>query len=327
MKCLVTGAAGFIGSNLVDELLKQGHEVIGIDNFSTGNRKNLKQSLHRIKLKKIDIRNYDKLKKNNFGNKIDWVFHLAGLADIVPSIQKPVEYIDTNVKGTLNILELFRKKKIKKFIYAASASCYGTPKKFPIKEDQKIDPKYPYALSKFLGEEIVMHWAKVYKMPNISLRFFNVYGPRSRTSGAYGAALGVFLAQKIHNIPLTIVGNGKQTRDFIFIKDVIQAMIKLAKSKNRGKIYNLGSGKETKVIKLANLISERKQFIPKRPGEPFRSQADINKLQKDINWKPKTTLKIGINTLLKNIMAWDKAPLWTPKKIKKATKDWFRYLK
>ena len=145
MKCLVTGAAGFIGSNLVDELLKQGHEVIGIDNFSTGNRKNLKQSLHRIKLKKIDIRNYDKLKKNNFGNKIDWVFHLAGLADIVPSIQKPVEYIDTNVKGTLNILELFRKKKIKKFIYAASASCYGTPKKFPIKEDQKIDPKYPYA--------------------------------------------------------------------------------------------------------------------------------------------------------------------------------------
>ena len=327
MKCLVTGAAGFIGSHLVDELVSQGHKVIAVDNFAAGSKKNLNKSFQKIDFREIDITDIDKLKKSNLNKNIDWVFHLAGLADIVPSIQKPTNYIDTNVVGTLNILELFRHKNIKKFIYAASASCYGVPKKFPTSEKDRIDPQHPYALSKYLGEELVMHWGKVYSMPNISLRFFNVYGPRSRTTGAYGAALGVFLAQKLNNKPLTIVGSGNQTRDFIFIKDLVDATIKSAKSKTTNQIFNLASGKEQKVNDLAKLISNKRVKIPRRPGEPFRSTANINKIKKTLKWKPKINLKQGISILMKDTSNWKNAPLWTPNKIKKATKEWFKHLK
>ncbi len=327
MKCLVTGAAGFIGSNLVDELVSQGHKVIAVDNFIAGSKKNLRKSIKKINFKKIDITDLNKLKNSDLNKDIDWVFHLAGLADIVPSIQNPIDYIDTNVTGTLNVLELFRKKKIKKFIYAASASCYGVPKKFPTTENDQIDPQHPYALSKYLGEELVMHWGKVYGMPNISLRFFNVYGPRSRTTGAYGAALGVFLAQKLNKKPLTIVGSGNQTRDFIFIKDLVDAIIKAAKSKVTNSIFNLASGKEQKVNDLAKLISEKRVKIPRRPGEPFRSIASISKIKKALKWKPKINLKQGISILMKDTSNWKNAPLWTPNKIKKATKDWFKHLK
>lgn len=326
MKCLVTGAAGFIGSNLVDKLVAQKHKVIGIDNFATGSRENLKSSIKKIKLKKIDIRSLQKLKKANLSRDVDWVFHLAGLADIVPSIKSPIDYLNTNITGTQNILEIFRKSKLKKFIYAASASCYGIPKKFPTNENSKIDPRYPYALSKYLGEELVMSWAKVYKMPNISMRFFNVYGQRSRTTGAYGAVFGVFLAQKYHNLPLTIVGNGKQTRDFIHVDDLTDALIKAAKSKYIGKIYNIGSGKETSVNYITKFISKNFVNIKKRPGEPDRSLADIKKVKKELNWRPKVTISNGINRLLKDLNKWKNAPLWTPKKIQKATKEWFKVL-
>jgi len=327
MKCIVTGAAGFIGSHLVDRLVQDGHQVYAIDNFSTGSRKNLKKSLKKIKIKNIDIKNLEKLKKISFFQKANWIFHLAGLADIVPSINKPIDYFDSNVKGTLNILEVSKKKNLKKFIYAASASCYGVPKKFPTDEESNADTKYPYALSKYLGEQLVMHWAKVYKMPNLSIRFFNVYGPRSRTTGAYGAMFGVFLSQKINNHPLTIVGNGKQTRDFIYISDLIDGLIKAAKSKHANKIYNLGSGKETSVKYIANLISSNQIKIPSRPGEPLRSKADIKKFKKDFNWKPKVNIDEGVKKLISNIQLWKNAPVWTKNKIRKATKTWFKFLK
>ena len=327
MKCIVTGAAGFIGSHLVDRLVQDGHQVYAIDNFSTGSRKNLKKSLKKIKIKNIDITNLEKLKKISFFQKANWIFHLAGLADIVPSINKPIDYFDSNVKGTLNILEVSKKKNLKKFIYAASASCYGVPKKFPTDEESNADTKYPYALSKYLGEQLVMHWAKVYKMPNLSIRFFNVYGPRSRTTGAYGAMFGVFLSQKINNHPLTIVGNGKQTRDFIYISDLIDGLIKAAKSKHANKIYNLGSGKETSVKYIANLISSNQIKIPSRPGEPLRSKADIKKFKKDFNWKPKVNIDEGVKKLISNIQLWKNAPVWTKNKIRKATKTWFKFLK
>jgi len=326
MKSLVTGGAGFIGSNLVDQLVKMGHKVIILDNFSTGRRLNLSHhKKNKIKIVKIDISEKNKLDK--YFKDVTYVFHLAALADIVPSIENPEKYFKSNVLGTLNIIEAARKAKIKKFIFAASASCYGNPNKFPTDENEKIKTMYPYALTKWQAEELVMHWAKVYDFPAISFRFFNAYGPRSRTSGTYGAVFGVFLAQKLANKPLTIVGDGNQTRDFIHVNDLINGIIKAATSNKKGEIYNIGSGHETKVNKIASLIGGKKVYIPKRPGEPNRSIADISKIKKHLNWKPKIKIESGVKDLLRRIHYWKDAPVWNPASIKKATKLWFKFLK
>ena len=325
MKCLVTGGAGFIGSNLVDHLVKLGHQVIVLDNLLTGRLSNLTQVKNKIEFVNVDLTN----RKNSISqyfNNVDWVFHLAGLADIVPSIKNPDNYFQTNVEGTLNILEESRKAKIKKLIYAASASCYGIPDKYPTDEKSKIDPQYPYALTKLLGEQLVIHWAKVYHMPNISLRFFNAYGPRSRTTGAYGAVFGVFLAQKLAKKPLTIVGDGTQTRDFIHIFDLVDAIAKAAENGKNGDVYNVASGQETSINSIAEIIGGNKVKIPKRPGEPDRSLADISKIKTHFNWKPKITINEGVKMLLKNINEWNEAPVWTPETIKEATKSWFELL-
>ena len=299
MISLVTGGAGFIGSNLVDQLVAKGHKVIVLDNFATGRKSNLKHhSKKKVKIIKVDISKNKPLDK--YFKKVKFVFHLAGLADIVPSIEDPEKYFKSNVIGTFNVIKAASKVKINKFIYAASASCYGIPKKFPTSEKDSINPMYPYAFTKWQGEQLVMHWANVYNLPAISLRFFNCYGPRSRTSGAYGAVFGVFLAQKLKKKPLTIVGNGKQTRDFIHVDDLTNAFIKVAKSRLVNKIYNLGSGKEISINKIANLFGGKKTFIPKRPREPKRSLANISKIKKDINWKPTITIQEGIKRLLKN---------------------------
>jgi len=323
MKIIVTGGAGFIGSNLVDKLVESGHEVTVLDNLSTGNISNLNKVKDKIKFINIDIAK-DKL--DNYFESIDYVFHLAGLADIVPSIENPKAYFEVNLFGTLNVLEASKNKKIKKFIYAASASCYGIPKDYPTNEKSKIDPKYPYALTKYLAEEAVLHWAKVYKMPSISLRFFNAYGPRSRTTGAYGAVFGVFLAQKLANKPLTIVGDGNQTRDFIYVSDLVEAIILAAEKGKNSEIYNIGGGKETSINTVAKMISDNKVYIPKRPGEPDRSLADIKKIKSELNWKPKINIEEGVKLLIKNIDQWKNAPVWTPEKIEKATKNWFKLL-
>ena len=326
MKTVVTGGAGFIGSNLVDQLVRKGHKIVVLDNFSTGRRSNLAQhKKNNVKIVKTDISKDQKLDK--YFKDASYVFHLAGLADIIPSITNPNDYFQANVKGTLNVLEAAKKIRIKKLIYAASASCYGIPKKFPTNENSKVDPQYPYALSKYLGEQLVIHWAKVYKMPNLSLRFFNAYGPRSRTSGAYGAVFGVFLAQKLAKKPLTVVGDGRQTRDFVHVKDLVSAILKAASSNQIGEIYNVASGKETSVNKLAKLISGKKINIPKRPGEPNRSLANITKIRKDLNWHPKIKIEDGIKDLLNNIGHWKDAPVWTSLSIKKVTRIWFKLLK
>ena len=325
MKAIVTGGFGFIGSHLVEFLLSKNFKVIVIDNFSTGKKENLKNSIKKIKFVKADISNKKKIIKHFKG--VDFVFHLAALADIVPSIQNPNEYFRSNVDGTLSILECCRKNKIKKIIYAASASCYGITKKFPTKENSKIELMYPYALTKWLGEQIVMHWNKIYKINAISLSLFNVYGPRSRSNSNYGAVFGVFLAQKLSNKPFTIVGNGKQTRDFTFVTDVVEAMYKACKSDISGQIFNVGSEKEISVNYIAKLLGGKKIYIPKRPGEPDKSLADIKKIKKYLKWSPKVSIEQGVDKLLNNINFWKKAPIWTPKKIDIATKDWFKYLK
>src|SRR3989338_8278854 len=225
MKTLITGCAGFIGSHLAELLIEKGHEVIVVDNLLSGRPKNLQPVAGHAGFKFIqaDIRNMASLQPLFEG--VDWVFHLAGLADIVPSIEMPAQYYSTNVTGTFNVLESARESGAKRVLYAASSSSYGIPDIYPTPESSPIKPQYPYALTKYMGEELVLHWANVYKLPAISLRLFNVYGTRSRTSGAYGAVFGVFLAQKLNRRPFTVVGDGTQTRDFTYVTDVAEAFL------------------------------------------------------------------------------------------------------
>ncbi len=324
-KVIVTGGAGFIGSHLVELLVKKGYKVLVIDNFETGRPDNLTKIRKKITIIKQNITNYEKI-ENYFRNCL-YVFHLAALADIVPSIENPERYYNTNVTGTLNILKASKKFRIKKVLYAASASCYGVVKTFPTDEKNKIMTEYPYALTKNLGEQLMTHWSKVFKISTISLRLFNVYGLRSRTTGAYGAMFGVFLAQKINKKPLTIVGNGKQSRDFTYVTDVANAFYLASKSNIFHDIFNVGTGKPTTVNYIAKKLGGEKIFIPKRPGEPDKSQADIKKITRRLKWKPKISLDKGIKLLLQNINDWKQAPVWTPKKISIKTRKWFKYLK
>lgn len=324
VRAIVTGGAGFIGSHLVETLHNLGHEVVVLDNFSTGRLENLQHLINCIEIHECDLSlNGDwelKLKE------VDWVFHLAALADIVPSIQHPELYFRTNVNGTFNLLQASAKMGVKRFIYAASSSCYGVPDFFPTSESSDIRPQYPYSLTKRMGEELVLHWAQVYKLPALSLRFFNVYGTRSRTSGTYGAVFGVFLAQKLSGHPYTVVGDGTQTRDFTYVTDVVKAMLAAAISDRIGSIYNVGSGQTVSVNRLVELLGGEKTFIPKRPGEPDCTFADISKIKLELGWSPSVSIEEGVVEVIKNIDYWRSAPLWTPDKIALATYDWFKYL-
>lgn len=324
MKSLVTGGAGFIGSHLVDGLLALGHEVVVLDNFSTGRPENLEHVKGKVNLVECDISTpgeWIQCLKD-----VDWVFHLAALADIVPSIQQPDPYFRANVVGTFNILQASASAGVDRFVYAASSSCYGIPDDYPTPETAEIRPQYPYALTKRLGEELVMHWAQVYKLPAMSTRFFNVYGTRSRTSGTYGAVFGVFLAQKLGGKPFTVVGDGTQTRDFTYVTDVVRALIAAAESDKVGKIYNIGSGQTVSVNRLVELLGGEKIHIPKRPGEPDCTFADIREITQDLGWTPNVTIEEGVAEVLKNIDYWRTAPVWTPESIASATQDWFKYL-
>ena len=327
MKVLITGGAGFIGSHIIENLIndKKVKEIRVLDHLKDGSLKNIRHSIKNKKVKffKKDINNLKSIIKS-FKN-IHVVMHLAAMSDIVPSIVHPISYLKTNIIGTLNVLEAMRANNVKKIIYAASSSCYGLTKNYPTKEISKIDTKYPYAFSKYTGEQLIKHWSDVYNIKFVSLRLFNVYGLRSRTHGAYGAALGVFLKQKLSNNPLTIVGNGKQKRDFINAKDVAEAFNKAIKLK-KNYILNIGSSKPISINYLSSLISKKKIKIPKRPGEPDITHADINKAKKILKWKPKINIENGIKELLNNIFYWKNAPLWNKKNIKKATKNWFKYL-
>tara|TARA_B100000989_G_scaffold296581_1_gene280148 strand:- start:3098 stop:4090 length:993 start_codon:yes stop_codon:yes gene_type:complete len=329
MKLLITGGAGFIGSHFVDLVIKKKNvkKILVIDNLEDGSLRNLKSALKskKVKFVKADIRDFKKI-KNLFKN-VDKVVHFAALSDVVPSIVEPKLYMDNNINGTINILESMKINKVKKIVYAASSSCYGIPKNFPTNENSPLDPRYPYAMSKLICEDIIEHWSKVYGFSFLSLRLFNVYGTRSRTNSAYGAALGVFLKQKILNKPFTIVGNGNQTRDFIYVSDVCNAFYKALNKKLSNQKFNIGYGKPRKVNEMVKIIGGPKIFVPKRPGEPDCTHADISKAKKLLSWKPKVTLEKGLNIVIKNISYWKDAPLWTPKKIKLATKDWFKYIK
>jgi UDP-glucose 4-epimerase len=325
--CLVTGGAGFIGSHLVTRLLADGHAVRVVDSLASGRMENLAHlgAQPHLSFHKVDIADLPALAP--VFESVEWVFHLAGLADIVPSIQQPVAYHRANVDGTVAVLEAARAAGVKRFVYAASSSCYGIPDVFPTPETASAKPQYPYALTKYVGEQFVMHWAQVYRMPCVSLRLFNVYGPRSRTTGAYGAVFGVFLAQKLAGKPYTVVGDGKQTRDFTFVTDVADAFVKAAASDVTGEFMNVGSGNTYSVNHLVELLGGPVVHLPKRPGEPDCTFADTAKIRRLLNWRPRVTFEDGVAEMLRHIELWRHAPVWDPTSISEATKDWFKYLK
>ena len=326
IKCLVTGGAGFIGSHLTELLISKGHQVLAVDNLSVGKTKNFTnvEKSPNFKFIELDVSDYHALSKAFVD--IDWVFHLAALADIVPSIDNPEAYFQANVVGTFNIAKLSKENHVKRLVYAASSSCYGIPKNFPTTEDDQCDPQYPYALTKYLGEQILNHWNSVYKLPVVCLRLFNVYGPRARTSGTYGAVFGVFLAQKLAGSPFTVVGDGSQTRDFTFVSDVCDAFLAAAESEITGEIMNVGSGNTYEVNKLVELLDGPVVYIPKRPGEPDCTFADISKIKTMLPWSPTIDLEKGVAIMLDHIDDWRDAPLWDSSGINRATESWFKYL-
>ena len=323
---LVTGGAGFIGSHLTELLVNKNFKVTVIDNLSNSSLNNLK---HLIKKRKIRFIRADinKIKKNKKIFDQDYIFHLAALGSIVPSIDNPKKYVENNFNGTVNLLENIREYNIKKIVYAASSSCYGISK-IPIKESNPINLQYPYAFSKWVAEEAIKHWSKIYKIPFISIRIFNAYGPRFRTKGAYGSVIGVFLRQQYSKKPLTVVGSGKQSRDYIHVKDVVNAFYLAAISKNKNNVFNLGNNNSISVNKIVRIINPKKIIkITKRPGEPEKTLADTSKIRKILKWKPKIDFEKGLRELIVNINQWKYGPLWDKKSIGKATKNWFKYLK
>ena len=325
-KVLVTGGAGFIGSHLVDALITGGHAVTVIDNFLTGRPANLAHQKENVRIIEADVANFDAIAPHFHGEDI--VFHIAALADIVPSIVNPRGYYASNVLGTMNVVEAARLAKVNKLVYAASSSCYGIPPEgfYPTNETAPINTQYPYALTKYLGEQTALHWGQVYDLPVVSLRFFNVYGPRSRTSGTYGAVFGVFLAQKLDGKPYTVVGDGSQTRDFVFVTDVARALVMAGFSSVKNEVFNVGTGQPQSVNTLVSLLGGDKIHIPKRPGEPDCTWADIRKIKSVLGWEPKVSFSEGVREILKHIDYWKDAPVWTPATIEKATEDWFKYL-
>ena len=319
---VVTGGAGFIGSHMVDLLVERGFRVHVIDNLVGGRAANLQHHGKNagVVLDERDIRAV--LPGDKLFTGARYVFHFAGIGDIVPSIEKPLEYMSANVQGTVHMLEAARHAGVQKFVYAASSSCYGLAQ-VPTKETDPVAPQYPYALSKYQGEQAVFHWHQVYRLPANSIRIFNAYGTRSRTSGAYGAVFGVFLRQKIAGKPFTVVGDGTQKRDFLYVTDVAAGFFAAADTAKTGEAWNVGAGNPQPVNRLVELLGGEAVHIPKRPGEPDCTWADISKIGRDLDWKPKVSFEDGVGRILANIDYWREAPLWTPETIATATKTWF----
>lgn len=324
---IVTGGAGFIGSHMVDLLVSRSFRVRIIDNLTGGRAVNIAKHKNNgdVILEERDIRSYPS--GDPLFRDAQFVVHLAGIGDLIPAIEQPTEYLSVNVQGTVHMLECARTnaRHLRKFVYAASSSCYGLAE-VPTREDHAIHPEHPYALSKNLGEQACLHWNQVYKLPVNVIRIFNAYGTRSRTSGAYGAVFGVFLRQKLAGKPLTIVGDGCQTRDFVYVTDVARAFLAACETKLEGQVWNVGAGHPQSVNRLAELIGGDVVHIPKRPGEPDCTFADITRIRSDLGWEPTIPFEHGVAEVLANIDYWRDAPLWEAETIAAATKNWFRYL-
>jgi len=285
VRYMVTGAAGFIGSHLMNTLSSQGHNVIGLDDMSTGDLNNLSSSKLRYSCLTGDITNtHDMINlSNTLSSDVDVIFHLAAKSRIAPSFDNPQENFNVNVMGTVNVLELARRHNAR-VVYAGSSSC--------------CDNVFanPYSASKHLGEEACLTYCSVYGVKTSIARFFNVYGPREIESGDYATVIGIFKRQKRAKQPLTVTGDGSKRRDFVHVYDIVRGLIDIAnKAKGEGETYNLGSGEDISILELANLFQPDKiEFLPDRPGEAETTLADITNAQRDFGYQPVGDLKFHI---------------------------------
>jgi len=298
MKYVVTGGAGFIGSNLVDRLVNQNHEVHVIDNFISGKKENCNENAkyHDINIaKEVNLGIIEKVL-----DKCDTVFHCAALARVQPSIINPIKYEKNNTIGIMNMLKCSEDMGVRRFVYSASSSAYGSTKKLPSKESDKPNPISPYANQKYYGELCCKMFSKIYNIETVSLRYFNVYGERQNLGGAYATVVGIFLNQLINKNPLTINGDGNQRRDFTYVGDVVSANILAAKSKNvgKGEVINIGNGENISINELAKNIGGEVVFNEPL-NEPFANLADIKKAKKLLDWEPTTDLISWINNYKK----------------------------
>jgi len=290
-KVLVTGGAGFIGSHLVDKLVKKGYQVTIIDNLLAGKKEYINP---KAKFYKLNICNYKKIKP--IFKDIDYVFHLAAIPRVPFSVKDPITTSQTNILGTVNVFKAACDHNVKRVVFASSSSVYGNQKKLPLKESMEPGPISPYALQKLVGEQFAKLFSESYKTQIICLRYFNVYGPRIDPSSEYSLVLGKFLRQKHNKNPLTIYGDGKQTRAFCFIDDIVNANIRATESKKikRHEIINIGDRKSYSINYLAELIGGEKKYLPIRKGDLLHTKADITKAKRLLNWTPKMSFKQGV---------------------------------
>mgnify|MGYP003672320984 FL=1 len=299
-KAIVTGGAGFIGSNIVDRLIDMGVEVHIIDDLSTGFEKNINPKAH---FHKIDI---SRLKSSesykNIFKDIDVIFHTAALARVQPSIENPIPFDKVNIGGTLRILKLAHDLGVKRFVYSASSSCYGNNKKFPTPETESTNPLSPYGLQKYVGEQYCKMFSEVYNLDTVSLRYFNVYGERMNLEGAYKLVIAIFADQMLKGEPLTIINDGKQRRDFTYVGDVVNANILAATHNKRldGGVFNIGNGDNFSINELADMFGGKKQYGVK-VLEPFLTLADNTKAKKVLKWNPKGDLPTWIKKYKKEM--------------------------
>lgn len=300
-KYLVTGGAGFIGSNIVKKILDQGDFVRVVDNFSTGNKKNIEEFLNNPNFELIegDLTDMEIAKKSVKG--MDFVLHQAAIPSVQRSVEDPVGSNNANINGTLNILIVARDEKIKRFVYAASSSAYGENPELPKKEDMAVMPISPYALQKYVGERYCQIFWKLYGLPTICLRYFNVFGPKQDPTSQYAAVIPNFIKALLKKEKPIVYGDGNQSRDFTFIENVVDANLFAVKSKDGlGEVFNAACGKETSLNQLLSMLCEvldikiTAEYKGARPGDVRHSRADISKAEKILGYKPRVDFKEGL---------------------------------
>ena len=291
MMCLVTGAHGFIGSHVTDRLIQLGHKVVAVDNHSAVSNDRF-YTHHKSDSFIEDVCDYDFMAGLFRKYKFDYVFHLAAIARIQLGVSNPVETAKTNYVGTQVLLDLCNKHGIKKFIFSSTSSSYGLINKIPLNEDMEPDCLTPYSVAKVASEKLCQTYFKTFNVPTISLRYFNVYGEREPIKGEYAPVVGLFLRQRKECQPLTVVGDGEQTRDFTYIKDAVAANILAMDSDEfcAGETFNIGTGQNYSILEIARTISQNIKYIPERVGESRDTQADISKAKRLLNYSPKYNL-------------------------------------